>query len=108
VIAEIDVTADNPLADASARAALDSWAALLMVHPEAQVALLVHAGDADREAGLARSTEQAAQLREYLLIAGAAESHVVAIGMGAAEPLVSPDAPDASRINARLEIERLR
>lgn len=108
VISEIDVTADNPLADASARAALDSWAALLTAHPEARVALLVHAGDADREAGLARSTAQAAQLREYLVIAGAAESHVVAIGMGAAEPLVSPDAPDASRINARLEIERLR
>ncbi len=108
VLTEVDLLAADPLANDAARQSLDAWAALLAADPQVQVALLVHAGGVDREEGLGRTTEQAARLRDYLALAGVDAAQMVALGMGAAEPLVGAEVEGAARINTRLEIERLR
>lgn len=56
----------------------------------------------------ARLRELANRLRDYLVIAGAPQGSVVALGMGSAESVVGWETEDAQRANTRLEIERLR
>jgi len=87
---------------------LRKLAALVRRHPDAGLRLVGHAdGVGDAAANVALSRRRAAAVRAWLVHHGAiAAGRVEAVGVGAAQPLVTPRRPDdedSHRLNRRVE-----
>jgi outer membrane protein OmpA-like peptidoglycan-associated protein len=107
LLEEIDLAdASSPLISADARAALDEVAEDLRAWPDAEILLIVHAGPAGNADAAERTEEEASQLRDYLLLSGAADHQVRALGMGRSVPII--DASGTALPTARVEIARIR
>jgi hypothetical protein len=103
----IDLGGDtSPLVSANSRAVLDEIADDLRAWPDAEILLMVHAGPAAKAGEAERTEEQAAQLRDYLLLAGAGEGQVRALGLGRSVPISG--ASGTPLPTARVEVARIR
>jgi len=85
---------------------LDEIADDLRAWPDAEILLMVHAGPAAKAGEAERTEEQAAQLRDYLLLAGAGEGQVRALGLGRSVPISG--ASGTPLPTARVEVARIR
>ena len=91
-------TASMPLLDELIQIAADC--------PDSDIEITGHTDNTGGDAtNLALSQQRANAVASYLAAGGIAEQRIRAAGVGSAEPLVAEDAPQARRLNRRIEIE---